>query len=93
MITQERISPPTPLNYQQAPIQPGYVVQQPVYLYVPPGHQKDWKKHCRRYNACGQPVYFVKEDWVRERYDEEHGHGKGHGNDKDKKHGKGNKHD
>ena len=70
-----------------------YVTQQPVYLYVPPGHQKNWKKHCSRYNACGQPVYFVKEDWVRERYDEEHGHGKGHGKDKDKKHGKGNKHD
>ena len=72
-----------------------YVVQQPVYLYVPPGHQKNWKKHCDRYNACGQPVYFVQEDWVRERYDEERGNGHGHGkgNGKEKKHGKGNKHD
>jgi hypothetical protein len=49
------------------------VVQQPLYLYVPPGHQKHWAKHCRRYNACGQPVYFVQEDWVRERYAEQHG--------------------
>lgn len=69
-----------------------YVQQQPVYLYVPPGHQKNWKKHCGRYNACGQPVYFVKEEWVRERYEENHrgngngnGHGNGHGKDKEKK--------
>ena len=38
---------------------------QPVYLWVPPGHQKNWSKHCGRYNACGVPVYFVKEDWYR----------------------------
>lgn len=73
-----------------------YVQQQPVYLYVPPGHQKNWAKHCGRYNACGQPVYFVKEQWVRERYEENHhgdndgdhdrGHGKGKGKDKGNKH-------
>jgi hypothetical protein len=57
------------------------VVQQPVYLYVPAGHQKDWGKHCGRYHACGVPVYFVQEHWVRERYEAQHshGHGKGHG--------------
>ena len=55
------------------------VVQpQPMYLYVPPGHQKHWDKHCGRYNACGVPVYFVQETWVRERYEGEHGHGRGH---------------
>jgi hypothetical protein len=32
----------------------------PVYLHVPPGHAKNWGKHCQRYNACGRPVYFVK---------------------------------
>ena len=36
---------------------------QPVYLWVPPGHQKNWSKHCSRYNACGVPVYFVKDSW------------------------------
>ena len=36
------------------------VVVQPVYLHVPPGHAKNWGKHCRRYNACSQPVYFVR---------------------------------
>lgn len=35
----------------------------PVYLWVPPGHQKNWSKHCGRYNACGVPVYFVRHDW------------------------------
>lgn len=32
----------------------------PVYLHVPPGHAKNWAKHCHRYRACGHPVYFVK---------------------------------
>src|SRR5262245_63453068 len=32
---------------------------QPVYLWVPPGHRKQWSKHCHEYNACGAPVYFV----------------------------------
>lgn len=49
---------------------PVAVYQRPVYLYVPPGHQKNWAKHCGRYAACGQPVYFVQESWVRDRYDE-----------------------
>lgn len=54
-------------------VRPAVVVQrQPIYLYVPPGHQKKWDKHCYRYNACGQPVYFVQEQWVQERYQQEH---------------------
>jgi uncharacterized protein YcfJ len=36
---------------------------QPIYLRVPPGHQKHWSRHCGRYNACGQPVYFVQDSW------------------------------
>lgn len=73
-----------------------YVQQQPIYLYVPPGHQKNWKKHCGRYNACAQPVYFVKDEWVRERYDEDHRgrddhDDRGHGKDKKEKKNKGHK--
>jgi hypothetical protein len=45
-----------------APPLPGVVVQ-PVYMWVPPGHQKKWTKHCSRYNACGVPVLFVRDDW------------------------------
>lgn len=32
----------------------------PVYLYVPPGHARNWAKHCHAYNACNRPVYFVR---------------------------------
>ncbi|WP_162911019.1 hypothetical protein [Azohydromonas sediminis] len=45
---------------------------EPVYLYVPPGHAKNWAKHCHRYDACHRPVYFVREDWVEERYAHAH---------------------
>jgi hypothetical protein len=34
-----------------------------VYLWVPPGHRKNWRKHCGQYQACGVPVYFVRDDW------------------------------
>lgn len=86
--------PPPPVIYAEPVIYAPprvHVVQQPVYLYVPPGHQKKWGKHCKRYNACGQPVYFVKESWVRERHEQherEHGRG-GKGNNGK---GKGGKH-
>jgi hypothetical protein len=43
-------------------------VAQPAYLRVPPGHQKKWAKHCAQYNACGQQVYFVKDDWYTRTY-------------------------
>lgn len=36
------------------------VKQEPVYLHVPPAHAKQWDKHCREYNACSRPAYFVK---------------------------------
>ena len=39
--------------------QPRAVVVQPIYLHVPPGHARNWRKHCHRYEACGRPVYFV----------------------------------
>ena len=35
----------------------------PVYLWVPPGHRQNWRRHCGQYNACGVPVYFVRHDW------------------------------
>ncbi|MEN6586961.1 MAG: hypothetical protein ABFE02_13055 [Sulfuricella sp.] len=49
----------------------------PIYLRVPPGHAKHWRKHCHEYNACGERVYFVQDSWYdREyvpRYQERHG--------------------
>lgn len=44
------------------------VVYEPIYLRVPPGHERHWGKHCRRYGACGRPVYFVRDDWYRNEY-------------------------
>jgi hypothetical protein len=51
---------PQPIIIQ--PVPRGRTVE-PIYLRVPPGHQKKWSKYCGRYNACGQPVYFVKDKW------------------------------
>ena len=42
---------------------PPNVVVQPIYMWVPYGHRKNWARHCHRYNACGYPVYFVRHDW------------------------------
>lgn len=56
---------PQPLIIEQ---RPRHVSRQPIYLHVPPGHAKKWGKHCHRYNACGQPVYFVQEGWYRDIY-------------------------
>jgi hypothetical protein len=82
---------PQPVVIQRAP-QP--VVVQPVYLHVPPGHAKNWGKHCHKYNACAQPVYFVKDDWYNNvyvpHYEAERGKGKHKGNGHPGKgHGKG----
>jgi hypothetical protein len=44
------------------------VVEEPIYLRVPPGHAKHWRKKCSKYNACGRPVYFVKEQWYNDVY-------------------------
>ena len=67
---------PRPALYHAEPViiaRPRVVVQQqPVYLYVPPAHQQNWRRYCGRYSACGQPVYFVRDEWVRERYEREH---------------------
>jgi len=85
-----------PIIIQSVPVG---VVSQPLYLRVPPGHEKNWGKHCRKYNACGQPVYFVQDNWYNNvyapRYRGEHDDhdddgdkgkkGKGHGKEKKNK--------
>ena len=71
---------PPPVVYQQPVVivrQPQPVVVQPVYLHVPPGHAKNWSRHCQRYDACARPVYFVKSSEYEPRKGK--GHGKGHG--------------
>ena len=40
----------------------------PLYLHVPPDHARNWRRYCRAYDACGRPVYFVRDDWYRNVY-------------------------
>ncbi len=97
---QPRLIYAQPVIIERASARPG-----PIYLRVPPGHEKNWRKHCKHYGACGQNVYFVRDDWYRDVYvpryqgrdrghDHDHdrsdqGHGNGHGKNK----GKGKGHD
>lgn len=99
---QPQVIYPQPIVIQSVPVG---VVAEPLYLRVPPGHRKNWAKHCRKYNACGQPVYFVQDRWYNNvyapRYREYHrdhdnheghhgrGHGKGHDHDDDHDRGRG----
>jgi hypothetical protein len=80
---------PQPVVIVAAPVA---VQREPIYLYVPPGHQKNWAKHCYKYNACGQPVYFVQEQWVRDRYEEENPQWREEGGKHGRGHGKGGEH-
>jgi hypothetical protein len=84
-------SPPVLMYPQPVVIVPGPVAVQapePVYLHVPPRHSRNWRKHCRRYNACGQPVYFVREDWYQRHYHphRHHRHGHRHHDDRRDRH-------
>ena len=76
---------PEPLIVQPVSVA---VAPQPIYLHVPPGHAKNWRKHCRKYNACGQPVYFVQEDWYQNVYVPQYREGKRQGKGNGKKQGK-----
>jgi hypothetical protein len=62
---------------------------QPVYLWVPPGHRQNWRKHCREYGACGVPVYFVRHDW----YDREVRRNRGRDDDRRGRDGRRDRHD
>lgn len=68
------LPPPALVLPQPVLISPPRVMVEraPIYLYVPPAHQQNWRRYCGRYGACGQPVYFVQDRWVRERYAEHH---------------------
>lgn len=62
---------PRPRILYRDPIVVDRVVVQaapPIYMRVPPGHARKWSKHCGKYNACGQPVYFVHNDWYNNVY-------------------------
>lgn len=88
---QPRLIYSTPVIIQQGPV---VMMRQPIYLRVPPGHEKHWDKNCYKYNACGQPVYFVQDNWYRNeyvnrnRYDQgPRGDGRGYDNNNDDRRG------
>ncbi|HUX83539.1 MAG TPA: hypothetical protein VMV35_11965 [Halothiobacillus sp.] len=68
--------PPQVIYRQPLVIERVPMSRPPVYLRVPPGHAKHWSKHCREYNACGERVYFVQDNWYNReyvpRYQEQH---------------------
>jgi hypothetical protein len=63
---------PRPLLLAPRPIiiepLPPRVVYEPLYLYVPVVESSNWARYCRRYRACGRPVYFIQERWYRNVY-------------------------
>jgi len=79
---------PEPVLVSQSPIiyapSPIAVHQRPIYLYVPQAQQVNWGRYCGGYRACGQPVYFVQEDWVRTEYRREHDNRNEHKQSKDR---------
>ena len=87
-LPQPQLIYPQPVVIQPVPVG---VVYQPIYLRVPPGHAKNWRKHCSKYNACGQPVYFVQDRWYNNEYvpryreSQGEGHGKRHGDERGEK--------
>lgn len=61
--------PPPQLIYRQPRvIERIYVEREPIYMRVPPGHAKNWRKYCHQYGACGERVYFVQDNWYRHEY-------------------------
>ncbi|MBO3705264.1 MAG: hypothetical protein J5X21_02505 [Candidatus Accumulibacter sp.] len=61
--------PPPRLIYRQpVVIERVPVVRPPIYLNVPPGHAKHWRRYCGAYEACGERVYFVRNSWYEREY-------------------------
>jgi hypothetical protein len=80
--------PPPPVVYAQpVTVEPPPVAVaapvEPLYLHVPPGHAKNWRKHCHEYHACNRPVYFVRsaeyEPGYRPKHEDHGRHGDEHG--------------
>src|SRR5262252_6794191 len=93
--------PPSVVYQQPVVIEPAptmvSVERPPIYLRVPPGHAKHWRKHCREYNACGERVYFVQDRWYTDVYApqqraERHDGDEHHGREHEHEHGNGHGH-
>lgn len=93
---------PQPVLFAPQPVIIGQpVYREPVYLWVPPEHRRDWRRHCYEYGACGAPVYFVQDGWYRqhvvvrerERDWRDHDQDDDHDDDRGRGHGHGRGHD
>jgi len=62
------VAPPPVINVQPVIVNPVYADEAPIYLRVPPGHAKHWKRYCAQYHACDKRVYFVQDKWYRDEY-------------------------
>jgi hypothetical protein len=62
--------PPQVIYSQPVVVQPApeYVSAPPLYLHVPEGYERHWRRHCGEYNACGRRVFFVRHDWYQNVY-------------------------
>jgi hypothetical protein len=63
-----------PVVVEPAPVIVGAPAIEPIYLHVPPGHARNWRKHCHEYNACNRPVYFVRSAEYDPGYRPDHDH-------------------
>jgi hypothetical protein len=63
-----------PVVVEPAPVIVGAPPVEPIYLHVPPGHAKNWRKHCHEYHACNRPVYFVRSAEYDPGYRPDHDH-------------------
>lgn len=61
-------SPPQLIYREPRMVRAVPVSRPPIYLNVPPGHSKNWKRYCRQYNACDERVYFVRNTWYEREY-------------------------
>jgi hypothetical protein len=60
--------PPRVLYHEPIVVERVPMYRQPIYLRVPPGYAKHWSRHCSEYNACGERVYFVNNNWYQNEY-------------------------
>jgi hypothetical protein len=93
-------APPPPVVYEQPVLimpPPRPVHMEPLYLNVPPGHARNWRKFCYKYDACGRPVYFVRSDEFRHdrhyaHHDYDHDYDRYHYVEREEHHGRGDDH-
>jgi hypothetical protein len=61
--------PPEVVNASPMVVQPSVgVALAPLYVHVPLAYSSNWRHYCGMYNACGRPVYFVRDSWYRQIY-------------------------